>query len=92
MNEQYAARVELFAENAQRIKKAFPWHNAMVSRLAGLLYTAENKRADEDAIRASHELIKENTGMFSSFRGTRQSVLLLCSLFLLTRNNSLLTR
>ncbi|KAA1178448.1 DUF4003 family protein [Paenibacillus sp. FSL R5-0744] len=69
MNEQYAARVELFAENAQRIKKAFPWHNAMVSRLAGLLYTAENKSADEDAIRASHELIKENTGMFSSFRG-----------------------
>jgi hypothetical protein len=69
MNEQYAARIELFAENAQRIKKAFPWQNAMVSRLAGLLYTAENKSADEDAIRASHELIKENTGMFSSFRG-----------------------
>lgn len=69
MNEQYAARVELFAENAQRVKKAFPWQNVMVSRLAGLLYTAENKSVDEDEIRASHELIKENTRIFSPFRG-----------------------
>lgn len=70
MNEQYSARLDLFAENAQRIKKAFPWQNTMVNRLAGLLYTAENKAADVEAIRASHELIKENTGLFSSFRGT----------------------
>jgi hypothetical protein len=38
--------------------------------LAALLYTVENKIADHEAIRASHELIKENTRMFSSFRGT----------------------
>lgn len=69
MNEQFTARLDLFAENAQRIKKAFPWQNTMVNRLAGLLYTAENKAADVEAIRTCHELIKENTGLFSSFRG-----------------------
>ncbi|MGF7047272.1 hypothetical protein J2T13_001777 [Paenibacillus sp. DS2015] len=42
----------------------------MVNRLAALLYTAENKIADDDAIRASYVLIKESTGRFSSFRGT----------------------
>lgn len=70
MREQYIARLELFANNAQRIKKAFAWQNAMVNRLAALLYTAENKVADDEAIRASYELIKEHTGLFSSFRGT----------------------
>ncbi|MDQ0194224.1 DUF4003 family protein [Paenibacillus wynnii] len=70
MKEQYTARLELFADNAQRVKKAFAWQNAMVNRLAALLYTAENKIADDGAIRESFELIKENTGLFSSFRGT----------------------
>lgn len=70
MKEQYTARLELFADNAQRIKKAFAWQNAMVNRLAALLYTVENKAADNEAIRASYELIKEHTGLFSPFRGT----------------------
>jgi len=70
MKEQYPARLELFADNAQRIKKAFPWQNAMVNRLAALLYAVEDKVADDEAIRASYELIKESTGIFSQFRGT----------------------
>jgi hypothetical protein len=69
MNEHYTAKLELFAENAQKMKKAFAWHNVMVNRLAALLYTAENRAVDDEAIRASYELIKENTGRFSSFRG-----------------------
>jgi hypothetical protein len=70
MNEPYTARLELFSDNALEMKEAFPWKNAMVNRLAALLYAAEDKRVDVGAIRAALELIKENTGMFSSFRGT----------------------
>lgn len=70
MKEQYTARLELFGENAQRTKKEFPWQNVMVNRLAALLYTAENKIVNEEAIRTSYELIKENTGLFSPFRAT----------------------
>lgn len=69
MKEPYTARLELFAENSQQVKKVFVWKNAMVNRLAALLYTVENKIADDGAIRASYELIKENTGTFSAFRG-----------------------
>ncbi|WNS47004.1 DUF4003 family protein [Paenibacillus sp. MMS20-IR301] len=65
----YIPRLELFAENAQVIKKAFPWQNTQVNRLAALLYAVQNKPADASAIRAGHQLIKENTGLFSSFRG-----------------------
>jgi hypothetical protein len=70
MNGQYTSRLELFADNAQRMKKAFTWHSAMINRLAALLYTADNRMLDEGAIRESYALIKENTGLFSSFRGT----------------------
>lgn len=69
MKEPYITRLELFADNAQTIKKAFAWQNALVTRLAALLYTAGNRIADPEAIRASQELIKENTRLFSSFRG-----------------------
>lgn len=41
----------------------------MVNRLAALLYAVEDKVADDEAIRASYELIKESTGIFSQFRG-----------------------
>ncbi|MDK8193822.1 DUF4003 family protein [Paenibacillus sp. UMB7766-LJ446] len=69
MQEQHAARVELFVSNNQIIKKSFKWQNVMMHRLAALLYAAENKQADGDAIRQSHELIKQNTNLFSVFRG-----------------------
>lgn len=92
MKEPYTARLVLFAQNAQIIKKEFPWQNALVSRLAALLYTTEDKVADEGAIRASYELIKENTGLFSSFRGSSAISISALLSFLPTGKDSLETR
>lgn len=69
MESQALQRLELFVENAQAVKKEFVWQNAMLKRLAALLYAAEDKMINLPAIRECHELIKENTGLFSSFRG-----------------------
>ncbi|MEO2205523.1 DUF4003 family protein [Paenibacillus pabuli] len=69
MEQQHAARVELFVSNVQLIKKSFKWQNPMMHRLAALLYAAENKTADGEAIRQSHDLMKQNTNLFSVFRG-----------------------
>ncbi|PYY31131.1 DUF4003 family protein [Paenibacillus illinoisensis] len=69
MEQQHAARVELFVSNAQIIKKSFKWQNPMMHRLAALLYAGENKTADGEAIRQSHDLMKQNTNLFSVFRG-----------------------
>ncbi|WP_440116373.1 DUF4003 family protein [Paenibacillus sp. QZ-Y1] len=69
MQQPHAARVELFVSNTQIIKKSFKWQHAMMHRLAALLYAAENKIADGDAIRQCHELMKQNTSLFSAFRG-----------------------
>ena len=62
-------KLNLFADNAQTIRKGFVWQNAMIKRLAALLYAQENKVVDCEAIRQCHVLIKENTGVFSMFRG-----------------------
>lgn len=63
------AKLALFAENAQIIKKGFTWQDTMTKRLASLLYALEDKRVNSEAIRECHTLIKANTGVFSVFRG-----------------------
>lgn len=63
------AKVTLFAQNAQAIKSHFTWQSPLAKRLAAMLYAQENRPIDCDAIRNSHDLMKQNTGVFSSFRG-----------------------
>jgi len=69
MDDTTQQRLALFAANAQIIKKEFAWQNALTKRLAALLYAQENKPVDCEAIRQCHALIKQSTGVFSSFRG-----------------------
>lgn len=65
----HADRTTLFVHNYGTIKKAFKWQHTIVHRLAALLYTAEDRPADPEAIRRCMEMIKANTGAFSTFRG-----------------------
>jgi hypothetical protein len=69
MKEGTQSRLELFWMNTQRMKGKFVWQNTLLKRWAALLYAAEDRVIDYDAIRESHTLIKENTSGFSSFRG-----------------------
>ena len=69
MNEAIANSLRLFAENAQDIKKDFVWQNALTRRLAALLYAQAGKTMDGQAVQQCFTLIKQNTGVFSAFRG-----------------------
>lgn len=62
-------KLELFADNAQVIKKEFAWQNGLTRKLAALLYAQEGKPVDCEAIKQCHALIKQNAGIFSPFRG-----------------------
>lgn len=66
------SKLELFVANSQVIKKDFFLENVMTKRLAALLYAQEGKKIDCEAIRQGRNLIKENTGAFSTFRGDMQ--------------------
>lgn len=62
-------KLNLFADNVQVINKDFVWKNTLAKRLAALLFTAESRTLDGEAIRRGEALIKRQTGLFSTFRG-----------------------
>lgn len=65
----YGKKFELFVRNAQTIKSDFFWQNRSIKRLAALLYSLEGKQIDCGSIRECRRFIKNNTGIFSMFRG-----------------------
>ena len=69
MNHELQEKLALFAANMQAIKKEFIWQNMLTKRLSTLIYTLENRQICCDSIRQSHSLIKNNTSMFSVFKG-----------------------
>ena len=69
MDNKMENRVNLFTDNAQVMKKEFTWQNDLAKRLAALLYAQENKPIKTGSIQQCHALIKQNTGVFSTFRG-----------------------
>lgn len=62
-------KLQLFADNTQAIKGAFPWQNHLTKRLAALLYALEDRSADCSAIGRCHDLMKQSTSIFSVYRG-----------------------
>lgn len=62
-------KLALFVENAQVIKKEFGFQNSLTKRLAALSCAQEGKLIDCEAIKACQDMIKQNTGTFSTFRG-----------------------
>jgi uncharacterized protein CbrC (UPF0167 family) len=69
MKKEIQEKLALFTTNAQSIRKEFTWHDTLVKKLAALLYTLDSKNIDCAAIKNSHTIIKNNTGIFSMFRG-----------------------
>ncbi|MPM46098.1 hypothetical protein SDC9_92794 [bioreactor metagenome] len=60
----------LFVDNTQAIKNEFVWSSmAQAKKLAALFYALEGKKIDVAAMKETKAYIKQNTGVFSSFRG-----------------------
>jgi len=75
LNKDIQNKLELFANNAQDIRKSFIGQNTLTKRMAALLYAREGLPINNEKIRWCHEIIKENTGIFSTFRGNMVLVL-----------------
>ncbi len=63
-------KCNLFADNYQTLRKNFKWDYAMMHCLGALLYTNTGLPVNVQAIKQAKEIIKENTGLFSSFKET----------------------
>ena len=68
MKTEIQQRLQLFVDNTRMLKKGFTWHSMLIRRLAALLYASENRQADAEAVQQCYRLIKESTGVFSTFR------------------------
>ena len=64
--------IQLFIKNTEAAKDEFPFQSPMMRRMAALLYAGEGREIDRVRVRDAMRLIKENTGVFSMFRGTVQ--------------------
>lgn len=69
MNNKLQENLNLFVSNNNDLKGAFVWHEPMTKRLASLVYALEGKTIDNESIKKAHEIIKAETGVFSTFRG-----------------------
>ncbi len=60
---------EQFVSARDVIKRAFRWESSYLPPVCANLFVAKNAAPDADSLRACRDLINQNTGIFSSFRG-----------------------
>ena len=60
---------ERFIENRDRVKAAFKWDSSLIYPACANLFCAAGREADPDRLAQCKQLIKEQTGVFSNFRG-----------------------
>jgi len=69
VNELLKQRCELFVKNRDIMKDNFRWENSMMFPLCASIYTERGLEINPDKIKLCKEIIKNNTGIFSSFKG-----------------------
>lgn len=70
MNNLLKQRTDLFLQNRDLIKNNFRWDNSMLFPLCACLYTEQDLQVDIHKIKVAKNILKNNTGLFSNFRGT----------------------
>ena len=64
-----------FLVNRDAAKRAFRWDSDYVHPLCANLFCARGKMADEEELRRCRQVINDQTGLFSNFRGNLRPVL-----------------
>lgn len=69
MRETLKTRCDLFFSNRAEVKEAFKWENdSLISVCASMLMQGD-RRVDSERLKECKEVLKEQTGIFSNFRG-----------------------
>ncbi len=69
MNDLLKQRCGLFVKNRDIMKENFKWENSMMFPLCASIYTERGLEMKPDKMKLCKEIIKRNTGIFSSFKG-----------------------
>ena len=70
-----------FEENREVIRKVFRWESPYIYPVCAAVFTDRRRRADEEQLRRCIDLLNEEVGIFSNFRGTSRAAVisLLCA-------------
>ena len=68
-------RLNLLINGYQQLRKAFKWDHQLIHMLGSLILISDNKPVDIEAIKAVRQIIKNNSGIFSNFRGNNELLL-----------------
>ena len=60
---------ESFIENRDKIKEAFSWENSYIYPVCAAIFTDKGQKVDIRYMEECKGIFKENTGVFSNFRG-----------------------
>lgn len=70
MNSTLQIRCESFIQNKEVIKKTLSWESTYIYPISAAIFTEKGQQADANRLRQCRDLLKSQTGIFSSFRGT----------------------
>ncbi|WBW96367.1 DUF4003 family protein [Oceanirhabdus sp. W0125-5] len=83
MKSELKNKADHMLELYMKISKDYKWENNLSLHFAALTYLIKNKQFDKEKIEDLKKVIKDNTGLFSNYRGNTMFILsmLLCSEF-----------
>ena len=76
MRESLQERCDLFIENRGELKLVFPFVSSVITPLCSSLFTLKGLCVDATTIQNCRKVLKENTGLFSNFRGISEAVVI----------------
>ena len=69
MRDEIRRKCENLIDNRDSMKEVFSWESGMIWLAAAAIYTAKDQTVESDKLKFCKGLIKEQTGIFSNFRG-----------------------
>ena len=76
MRDNIKNKVDLLVRNREVLEKEFKWGYNIMNIAAALVYTGVNKEVDVARLKECKEILKKNTGMFSSFQSYSEAVVI----------------
>lgn len=73
MKEQTRRNCERLIENRDRIKSVFSWDSRLLHLTCASIFTAKGRTVDESVLEDCKNLLKQEVGVFSNFRGAARS-------------------
>ncbi len=75
MKESIKQKCDLLISNKDKLEKEFKWGYSIMNIAAAFVFSGAQRTVDIERLKSTREVLKKNTGAFSSFRGHGEAVI-----------------